>query len=462
MPLRYQPTSESLEQHLVPDWFHDAKLGIFIHWGLYSVPAWAPRSETFVDLVPKRGYEYHFKHNSYAEWYWNTISIEGSPSHQHHLKAYGEGFSYHDFIPLFREATQGWAPEIWASLFEFAGARYVVLTTKHHDGFLLWPSEHPNPFKDGYQSERDLAGELTDAVRAHGMRMGLYYSGGLDWTFQGLGISNLNEFIQAVPRSEEYARYADTHWRELIERYEPSILWNDIGYPAAANAPQLFADFYNRVPDGVINDRFQIVPGRRGPRAVHFDFRTPEYKVLDSIEERKWESTRGMGNSFGFNRNETDEDLISTEALVHMLVDVVSKNGNLLLNVGPTADGTIPWSQAERLLGLGWWLRTNGDAIYGTRPWQAATGETADGIEVRFTQKGDAVYAVLLGMPEDGPVVIRGIELHPGSGVELLGFRSPLSWEQRSEGVAITLRGPATGAPAYGFRISPAPRLSTP
>jgi alpha-L-fucosidase len=454
MALRYEPTAESLKEHAVPDWYHDAKLGIFIHWGLYSVPAWAPRSETFVDLVPKRGYECHFMHNSYAEWYWNTISVEGSPSQQHHLATYGKGFSYDDFIPLFLEATQGWDPQIWASLFRFAGAHYVVLTTKHHDGFLLWPSEHPNPFKNGHQSERDLVGELTDAVRAHGMRMGLYYSGGLDWTFQGLGIGNLNEFIRAMPQGEEYARYADAHWRELIERYQPSILWNDIGYPAAANAAQLFAEYYNRVPDGVINDRFGIAYG--------FDFRTPEYTVFDSIEEQKWESTRGMGNSFGFNRNETDEDLLSTEALVHMLVDIVSKNGNLLLNVGPTADGTIPWHQAERLLGLGWWLRTNGDAIYGTRPWKAASGETTDGTEVRFTQKGDAVYAVLLGTPEDGPVLVRGLEMDPGCRVELLGFRRALSWEQRTEGVAITLHGPLTGTPAYSFRISPAPRLSSP
>lgn len=458
--MRYEPTPESLEQHVVPDWFHDAKLGIFIHWGLYSVPAWAPRSETFVDLVPKRGYEYHFTHNSYAEWYWNTISIEGSPSHQYHLKTYGEGFSYDGFIPLFLQAVRGWDPQIWASLFEFAGARYVVLTTKHHDGFLLWPSKHPNPFKDGYQSERDLVGEFTDAVRAHGMRMGLYYSGGIDWTFQGLGIGNLNKFIQAIPQSDEYARYVDSHWRELIERYEPAILWNDIAYPLVANAPQLFADYYNRVPDGVINDRFNIPYSPYGK--LPFDFVTPEYKVLDSTEEQKWESTRGIGNSFGFNRNETDEDLLSTEALVHMLVDIVSKNGNLLLNVGPTAEGTIPWLQAERLLGLGWWLRTNGDAIYGTRPWQTATGKTADGIAVRFTQKRDAVYAILLGTPEDGPVVIRGLELDIRSSVELLGFRSPLLWEQRTEGVAITLQGSLTGAPAYSFRISPAPSLNTP
>ena len=462
MAMRFDPTAESLEQHVVADWFHDAKLGIFIHWGLYSTPGWAPKSGQLWEVAREHGWDYLLRHNPYAEWYWNTISIEGSPSLDYHRKTYGERFSYDGFVPLFRDVTRGWDPRTWASLFEFSGARYVVLTTKHHDGFLLWPSARPNPFKGGYQSDRDLVGELTDAVRARGMRMGLYYSGGIDWTFQGLGISGVDGLRQATPQSQDYASYADAHWRELIERYEPSILWNDIGYPEAANAPQLFADYYNRVPDGLINDRFALLPRRPRPDTLHFDFRTPEYTVLDSIEEQKWESNRGMGHSFGFNRNETDEDLISTEALIHMLVDIVSKNGNLLLNVGPTGDGTIPWPQAKRLLGLGWWLHTNGDAIYGTRPWKVAAGNTVDGIDVRFTQKGNAVYAVLLGTPQDDPVVIRDLELEPGTSVEPLGFRSPLTWEQGSEGVAIALQGLVHGAPAHSIRMSPPPRVRTP
>jgi alpha-L-fucosidase len=328
--MRYEPTPESLERHPVPDWYHDAKLGIFVHWGPYSVPGWAPK--TFVEA--------QFRDNSYAEWYWNTISIEGSSSQQYHLEDYGEDFPYDGFIPLFLEATRAWDPETWASLFQFPGARYVVMTTKHHDGFLLWPSKHPNPSRSGWQSERDLVGELADAVRAHGMRMGVYYSGGLDWTFQGLGIGHMKDFIQAIPQSQDYARYVDSHWRELIERYEPSILWNDIAYPLQGDRLHIFAEYYNRIPEGVINDRFNIpyyTPGQ-----LHFDFVTPECKVFDSIQGQKWESCRGIGNSFGFNRNETNEDLLSTRALVHMLADIVSKNGNLLLNVGPTADGVSP------------------------------------------------------------------------------------------------------------------------
>jgi alpha-L-fucosidase len=443
--MRYEPAPESLARHAVLDWYHDAKFGIFIHWGPYSVPAWAPK--TFVEA--------DFENNSYAEWYWNTISIEGSPSRQHHLKTYGEGFPYDNFIPEFREATRAWDPEVWASLFERAGARYVVLTTKHHDGFLLWPSRHPNPFRDGWQSERDLVGELTDAVRAHGMRMGVYYSGGLDWTFQGLGMRDVSDFIEAIPQGEEYARYADAHWRELIDRYQPSILWNDIAYPLRGDRLHIFADYYNRVPEGVINDRFNIPfyePGK-----LPFDFVTPEYRVFDGIEQQKWESCRGIGNSFGYNRNETDEDLLSTEDLVHMLVDIVSKNGNLLLNVGPAADGTIPLPQAKRLIGLGRWLRANGDAIYGTRPWRVAASETVDGTRVRFTQKNDAVYAILLGTPKENVVVIRHLALEPGTSAQLLESRAPLPWEARPQGTAIFLREPLAAAPAHSIRFSPTP-----
>jgi alpha-L-fucosidase len=144
-----------------------------------------------------------------------------------------------------------------------------------------------------------------------------------------------------------------------------------------------------------------------------------------------------------------------------MLADIVSKNGNLLLNVGPTADGVIPWHQAERLLGLGWWLRTNGDAIYGTRPWQSPTGETAEGIGVRFTQKGDALYAIVLGPFGSGSCVIRGLRLRPGSTVDLLGLCSPLTWEQRTDGVATSLFQPLPWAPAHSLRISPVARCPT-
>ena len=172
--------------------------------------------------------------------------------------------------------------------------------------------------------------------------------------------------LGAIPQTPEYLAYADAHWHELIDRYRPDVLWNDIGYPAAADLPALFERYYAAVPDGVVNNRFDWIGQTAG--SVHCDFVTPEYSTKGD-PNRKWESTRGIGTCFGYNRQEDERRYLSPDALVRMFVDVVAHGGNLLLNVGPNADGTIPWVQAQRLLALGWWLRTNGDAIYGTRPW---------------------------------------------------------------------------------------------
>ena len=453
--MTYTPALESLRQHPVPAWFDDAKLGIFIHWGAYSVPGWAVRSEgSQFEQAKTKGWEYAFAHNPYAEWYLNTLSIEGSPTAEHHAATYGDGFLYDGFGPMFNSAVRGWQPGPWADLFAAAGARYVVPGTKHHDGFLMWPSRHQNPFKPGWHAERDLIGELASAVRGRGMRYGLYYSGGLDWTFQGLPIRNVPEMFAAIPQRDDYARYVDAHWRELIERYEPDILWNDIGYPEAGNAPQLFADYYNRYPEGLINNRFDVRGTIKG--TAHCDFITPEYSTLAEISPRKWEACRGVGQSFGYNRNETEADYMSGAALIHLLADVVSKNGNLLLNVGPTAAGEIPWPQAMRLLELGAWLRTNGEAIYGTRPWTSAAATTRDGIDVRFTRRDDALYAIVLGAPSAPRVAISGVRPHPDATIELLGHDGHLAWRLDGEDIAIDLPAAPT-TPAFSLRISPAP-----
>ncbi len=370
----YEATWESVSEHPVPDWFHDAKFGIFVHWGLYSVPAWAPTTGELGEVIQNEGWEAWFTRNPYAEWYLNSLRIAGSPTQQHHEATYGAGFSYDDFAPMFNEATRNWDPSGWADLFHKAGARYVVLTTKHHDGFLMWPSEQPNPFKEGYHAQRDLVGELTEAVRARGMLMALYYSGGLDWTFNHHVIKSIDDLFACVPQSEDYVKYADGHWYELIERYGPVVLWNDIAYPAAADLPHLFADYYNLFPDGLVNDRFlQHFEFDANASAFvnvkHHDFRTPEYATFDQITEKKWEATRGLGFSFGYNQNEGPEHTLTLERLVHSFVDIVSKNGNLLLNVGPMADGTIPPLQRDILLGFGKWLEVNGEALFDTRPW---------------------------------------------------------------------------------------------
>ncbi|PHM05577.1 alpha-L-fucosidase [Nostoc sp. 'Peltigera malacea cyanobiont' DB3992] len=179
---QYEPTNESLSKHEVPEWFKDAKLGIFIHWGVYSVPGWAPLTGEQNKVVAEHGWEYWFQHNPYAEWYYNSMKLEGSDTYKYHRATYGKNFTYDDFIPTFNAAITRWNPSQWAKLFSQVGARYVVLTTKHHDGFLLWPSKTTN--QSGRVAARDIVGELTQAVRKQGMRMGLYYSGGIDWSKQ--------------------------------------------------------------------------------------------------------------------------------------------------------------------------------------------------------------------------------------------------------------------------------------
>jgi alpha-L-fucosidase len=465
--MQYLPTWDSVSRHQVPAWFHDAKLGIFIHWGLYSVPAWAPTTGELVKVVKEEGWEAWFSRNPYAEWYYNSIRIPGGVSQVYHTETYGEGASYDDFIPMFNEAVERWDPAEWAALFSQVGAQYVVLTTKHHDGFLLWPSDHPNPYKDGYHAARDLVGELTEAVRAEKMRMALYYSGGVDWTFNGTVVKDIADLEKAVPQQTEYVAYADAHWRELIERYAPAILWNDIAYPTEADLPKLFADYYNAVPDGLVNNRF-TQSFNFDPEAgeltgsKHSDFTTPEYASYDKITEPKWEATRGIGFSFGYNRNESIEAYLSIEELVRSFVDVVSKNGNLLLNVGPMADGTIPALQRERLEGLGAWLAINGEAIFGTRPWHVAEGSGSGDMPVRFTQKAKTLYATLLGSPKSGGFDLDGLVAGSGMVVRLLGHSEELTWRQTERGLRISIPDSVpvsvTGAPACTLAMTPQPQ----
>lgn len=277
----------------LPQWFDDAKFGIFVHWTAATVPAFAPVGPSPFDLPPEDA----FRLSPYVEWYQNSLAIEGSPVWQHHREVYGD-VGYEAFVAQFLANLSGWSPDPWADLFALAGAKYVVFVTKHHDGVVLWPSDVANPHRpEGWSSSRDVVGELSQAVQTRDMRFGTYYSGGLDWTFGGLPIADFSSMIAAIPQSEEYLAYADAHWRELIHRYRPAVLWNDIGYPAAGDLAKLFADYWAVVPDGVVNNRFDFI-GQMGG-AVHTDFITPEYSTSAPAGGRKWESTRGIGTSFG-------------------------------------------------------------------------------------------------------------------------------------------------------------------
>jgi alpha-L-fucosidase len=443
---RFIPEWRSIIRHRVPAWYEDAKLGIFIHWGLYSVPAWAPTTGELGKVDPDKW----FTLNPYAEWYLNSLRIKGSPTYEHHVKTYGKDFDYYQFTPIFNQKTAKWDPDSWAALFRKVGARYVVLTTKHQDGFRLWPSKVENPRRPGpnLSAGRDLVGDLTAAVRSAGLRMGLYYSGGLDWTFTSDPIRKPTDLYRMVPQSEDYARYADAQWTELTDRYQPAVMWNDISYPKAGNIPGLFAHYYNTVADGVINNRF----------GVDFsDFTTPEYAKYERTTEKKWESCRGLGFSFGFNQIEGPDEVIAPDKLVALLIDIVSKNGNLLLNIGPRADGSISEIQQDRLKKLGAWLAVNGEGIFESRPWVRASASDANAPQVRFTRKGSSVYAYLLEPPGSRTFIIPGVIAEPGSKIRVLGAGEDCEWKQEGRDVQVTSPVAIGGEYAAGVRITPEP-----
>lgn len=441
----YEPTLASLDSHPLPQWYAGAKLGIFIHWGLYSVPGWAPLSHPEHDFASRD----YIKNNPYAEWYLNVMRIPGSPTQAYHIEHYGANFSYYDFAPVFNRESKKWNPEEWAEIFRDAGARYVVLTTKHHEGFTLWPSTtmNPNPSipQDQRHAERDIVGELTAAVRKQGMKMGLYYSGGYDWTFNSGPIETALDYERVKPETQAYGDYAFAQIHELIDRYHPAVLWNDIDWPKTGRAMQVESDYYNAVPDGVVDDRFGI---------KHADFTSPEYQKLDKISPKKWEECRGLGQSFGYNRAEGEAETIAPADLIALLVDIVSKNGNLLLDVGPEDNGTIPPVQMERLKALGTWLKQNGDAIYDTVPWERAVGKTAEGDDVRFTRKGSDLYATILGTPKKGTATIVGVTARAGMQVTMLGDRKALETKDGDGNLQVTLPEHLPGQYAYVLKLA--------
>lgn len=398
MGKKYTGTWESVKQHQVPQWYEDCKFGIFIHWGLYSVPAYAPQT---CELGEMDTDEEWFCNNPYAEWYYNSINVGHGPSYEYHVAKYGKDFKYEDFVPMWK--AEKWDPSEWAEIFRKAGAQYVVLTTKHHDGFCLYPSKYTEFNSVTMGPQRDITGELTEAVRKEGLRMGVYYSGLIDWQFANDPIYRAEDLFGNSCPTYAYADYSYNQMKELIDRYKPSVLWNDIGWPKQSEQamPYLLAHYYNTVEEGVVDDRFN---------GLYKDFSTKEYQQGKANREEKWEMCRGMGLSFGYNANEGDEHLISIPRLVNLLVSTVANNGNLLLNIGPKADGTIPEEQVKRLLILGNWLGINGEGIYGTRCSKRVSEIRDNGIELHYTKKNQDLYIFADGLVEgENTIFLQGI-----------------------------------------------------
>lgn len=474
--MKFEPLEESIRKHEVPQWYQDAKFGIFIHWSLFSVPAWAPgNGKNLAELSEEdEGFANSMKNSPYAEWYLNTSRIEGSPTNLHHKEVYGKDFDYFEFQKQFEKQNMTMNAEEWADFFKEAGAKYVVLVTKHHDGYCLWPSEYKNPFMPEYQSKRDLVGEITDAVRSRDMKMGLYYSGIFDWTFKDFPIDGMENWVNHHIVTDEYSEYAWNQTKELIHKYKPSILWNDIGYPAQCNLNELFADYYNTVPEGVINDRWrqysvsseeekkelvaklndQLEKGGIGGILVtdgFCDYTSPEYADEMKLQKKKWELTRGIGMSFGYNNNEDPKHMLKGKDVIYMLIDAVSKNGNLLLNVGPRPDGTIQEEQKKPLLETGKWLKINGEAIYGTTYWDKQESRTIDDKPVRFTRKGKTLYAMIMNEDIAGSVTIKDVEIPQNAGVTLLGEEGRLDWYQEDGNLTVKL--PAVMKKQYAYTL---------
>lgn len=381
--------------HHVPDWFRDAKLGFFVHWGIYTVPAWAV---TDVESVPT---EDAYAQHLYAEWYGNTVRIPSSPTRQRHEATYGVGVSYEDLADRW-DAGAFDADEFVGTL-AAAGGRYLVPTTKHHDGFCLWDTATTTFNAARRGPRRDLVAELHAAAHAAGMRYGVYFSGALDWHVGDFPpIESDTDLFRFRRNDPTFARYAATQLEELVDRFRPDILWNDIEWPDGGKdrssfaLAALFDRYFTQVPTGVVNDRWGV---------PYHGFLTREYSFVEDILPEPWEATRGLGRSFGYNQAESERESLSGVELVRLLVDVVSKNGNLLLNVGPTMDGRIPEVQRIALSVLGDWIRANGRAIYGTRPWIRCGDRPAGSAPVAFTTAADVVYIHALD-PSSGRIVL--------------------------------------------------------
>jgi len=444
----YHPTTESLRKHKAPQWFEDAKFGIFIHWGPYAVPAF---HEWYVEFIsPKAQFGFMYggppytatRDNLPEELFRAGIREE---AYRYHLQNWGPNFAYDDFIPMFK--AEKFDPDAWARLFQEAGARYVVFTAKHGDEFAMWPSKFTKRNAMEMGPHRDLAGDLTRAVRKLGLKIGFYHN--TTYTFWD-------------PRypGRDWVQYMNNSIKELIDLYHPDILWGDVrvgpvrdarGNPLPADywgSKEVLAYFYNHSPNPeevVANDRWGLDTDGK----ILGDFHTPERTRMQRISLEKWETCDSLDpTSWGYNRRLPISQYMTANELVDYLVDVVSKNGNLLINVGPTAEGVIPPIMQQTLRGVGEWLRVNGEAIYGTRPW-----ETFKDGNVRFTRKGNTLYAIALEWPEE-ELRLTSLAGKPVLKVELLGSSEAIAWKAEPDALVIQPPSRRPCKYAYTFRIT--------
>jgi alpha-L-fucosidase len=466
----YRPDWETLRNHEIPQWFKDAKFGIFIGWGVYAVPG------------------------AVNEWYPHNMYRPGDPAYQDFVKRYGslDKIGYKDFIPSFR--AEKWDPADWAKLFRQSGAKYVIPIAEHHDGFSMYDCSLSDWTVVKMGPRRDVLAELSAAVRAAGLHFGLsshraehnyYYDEGRSIrsdvndpkyaSFYGPAHQWLND-PRFLPTNEwTYVSEAWTRdWLaravELVEKYKPELVYFDggNGQPAFRPAMTEFTAFYDNYAQshgiqGVITLKDYAMEWTAGAR----DF---ERSLRAEIDLRHWQTDTSISNlSWGYLEH---DEFKTPEFLIHQLVDIVSKNGNLLLSIGPRADGTIPDEVRATLLEMGAWLDRNGEAIYGTEPWKVygegpteiKTGFATDqetkpytASDFRFTRKGDNLYIVSMACPPDGTASVHALGLAGEAkglefqSVDLLGSQQKVDW-LRTTG-ALNVKLPPDAACKYGFAL---------
>jgi alpha-L-fucosidase len=464
---------QSLRAYQAPEWFRDAKFGIFIHWGVYSVAGFG------------------------SEWYSRNMYQQGSPDFAHHVATYGPQtqFGYKDLIPKF--TAEHFDPNTWAKLFHDAGARYVVPVAEHHDGFPMYESNLTDWCAGKMGPKRDVLGELAKAVRAEGMHLGASsHRAEHDWFFDGgrhfasdvndpkyaafygpaqlrqLEGENGDELIHDFTYvSDAYTDDWLARTAEIVERYHPDLIYFDwwVGQPDFRSRLERFATYYYN--EAAAQHQPVVLFYKLNDMADGSATLDMERGGLGDIRPQPWQTDTSLSNgSWGYIQHDTYK---SPEVVIHQLADVVSKNGNLLMNVGPRPDGTIPEGAAKTLLAVGTWLKMNGDAIYGTRPWrQFGEGPTKfeagsfhdteskpyTAEDYRFTTKDGALYAIELGWPKDGEAIIHTLSSGVGTrevvSVELLGSTGPLTFQQRPDGLHIHVPAEPVGQYAYAYRIT--------
>ena len=457
---RRDPRLQALRRHRVPAWWRDAKLGIFVHWTPASVPAFAPVDVDIGDLVQSDRAD-ALADLPYAEWYENSLRFPTARSPATIARSTATAPT-RPFADDWEAGLAHWDPEDWAGASRPPGPAGSSCVTKHMDGYCLWPTEVTNPHRPGWHCRRDVVGELGEAVRGAGMRFGVYYSGGLDATFNDRPIGSVADLIDAVPRGD-YPAYAEAQVRELIARYRPSVLWNDIAWPSEGKALwPLFEHYYEQVPDGVSTTagcrgarssprprsprvRKLLDAGARRqarrdggivpPRPPHSDYRTPEYVELRRRPAEALGVRPGHGPELRLQRP------VPPGALHRPRRAVLDAHRHRGQGRQPAAqrrprgvDAQIPDEQRTRLDWLGQWVGPNQDALVATRPWVRAGTTTTAGVPVRYTARDDTVFAFVRGAA--GPVTLPDVAPTPSTRVTTVAG-ADLSWQDTATGITV-------------------------